>query len=60
VGDRAPRPVVDAGGLLPRLKQAVDQIKQRLEQFRKVRGLRWPLVHLGVDVDCVIATPDRP
>jgi hypothetical protein len=30
---------------------------QRLMTFREISGLRWPVVHLRVDIDCVLAFP---
>ena len=57
VGDEAARPVVGPRRPSARLAQLLDQVEQRLVALGEVRHLGGPVVHLGVDVDRVLAAP---
>ena len=57
VGDEAARAVVRLRGPSARLAQLLDQVEQRLVALGEVRHLGGPVVHLGVDVDRVLAAP---
>ena len=59
VGDEAARPVVGPRRPSARLAQLLDQVEERLVALREVRHLGRPVVHLGVDVDRVLAAPGR-
>ena len=49
--------VVDARGRRTRGGEFADHLQQRLVTFGQVGGLGRPVVHLGVDVDRVVAAP---
>ncbi len=46
----------DAPAVLTRL---IDQVEQRLVHFLKIGNLGGPVIHLGIDVDGVLAVPGR-
>ena len=47
------------GGLSAAHRDVLDQAEERLGALREVGRLRRPVVHLGVDVDGVLAVPGR-
>ena len=59
VADEAGRAVILAGGALAALGQLAQQALHRLEAFGQVHPVGRPVVHLGIDVDGVVAVPRR-
>ena len=42
-----------------RLAQILDQGEQRLGILAQIGYLSWPIIHLGIDVDGILAVPRR-
>src|SRR5690606_27247548 len=51
--------IVDARRLPSPFPQVIHHIKQRFVQGRKTVKLGWPIIHLYVDIRCVLAAPGR-
>ncbi len=60
VGGPASGPVEVARRHRARLRDVPEEPEQRLVALGQIRRLRRPVVHLGVDVDRVVAAPRRP
>src|SRR5690606_36002208 len=50
-------PIVFVGGQFSGFRQVFNKREQRLVEFRKISTLCRPIVHLCIDVDCILGTP---
>ena len=57
--DPTMRAVVNLGGVAASLGQLLNQVEQGFMAFGKIGRFGRPIVHLGVDVDSVLAAPRR-
>ena len=59
VGDPAAGAPMHLGGAGAGYREVLDHGHQRLDALAQVGGLGRPVVHLGIDVDRVLAAPGR-
>lgn len=60
MGYPAARAIVNPGRLTAASRQPPGIVNQRLMQLGQIGDLCWPIIHLRIDIQCVIAAPRRP